>query len=397
MHAPNPPRRPWALPISAGVLVATLVVLLAPVAAASSPGLVLHPRYPGAATTANNLVTSGCGVAKLPHPWSFSLRTGIGKTNSRGQVALCAKSLNGVGTASSAGVAGGFEAAIPLRIPSNSTSVTVSTFTAVTVNLSASDGAANNSAPAPGCTAGISNYASYVADHEWDWAKTTVGNGSNITNFTFHDYNDTSSYTSNGGSYNSTSGNAATPSPFHLNRTSSEYLSMSYGGTGSCSATASVILNENAYLVDETTGGTIGYSNTTAATFSAFLTVSEVIDWSCGYSFEWYGPSNYANGSTTSVCVSYNTSLTSTVDFATWHSGGNVTGTNNSVAWGFNGSARGTETFNGSFHAGHRYTLFYLVDTTASAADSWRHGAGTWSFDLASHGDEFQIASIAIL
>jgi hypothetical protein len=395
-------RRGWlgAL-LGVGAATVALLMMLTPAAAATSANLTLHSPWKGAVTPSSSGYITGCANVKVI-PWKFHLKTGIGGGGSLGNVHSCKKAAGSLGLTSSADVYGGVTVSIPIKahaITSTTTSVSMNAMFTAAVALKATDGVASNTAAPPPCTAASSSYHDMDAYYEWNY---------NASYGYFYDYNDSYAYWDNysTGSYHYgyAYGTGPTPSPFNLNNTSYEDLYNYWGADSYCTASANYYVDQQANLVDTTTGF---YQTETNSTYPNYMDVNietySQIDWSCGYDFYWYGPSNYTYGNTTVTCTSYNATLVSYVDVYSYSyippytsTSSYTTGTNNTQVWSSTGTTHETAYWNDTFNGTHKYELLLYIEVGAGASDSWKKGIGSWNVNAASGGNGFKLTTVVI-
>ncbi len=379
-----------------GAMAVTLIMVLTPAATATSAGLVLTARYPGIETNQNFADVSGCAKLTTAKDWKFSLKTGLGGAADTGSAYACKKSLAGVGTSGYADGGGGFDIAIPFKVPSGTTNVTMNQASKIALTMKESDGVASNTAPAPKCPS--TTYTENGSNYDWNYTLSPYGY------YYFNNYNESYSYSSPTYSYNySYSYPYATPppSPFNLNNTTSEDIYAYSGGSGFCYSQVSLYMDAYADLYDNTNGTYIPYTSSSMLQYTdAYIETYTDIYWQCGYQFYWYGPSNYTYGNFTSSCYSYNTTYSYVDIYQEIGSSFTYTsysGTNNTQSYAFPSSlSTSSQSWVYTYLPTHKYSLEWDVYFSFDASSTWKKGSASWDFNAATLGNGIKLTSISI-
>jgi len=374
-------RRGWLTALTGGgAVLAALIMMLSPVAAATGAGLTLHAKYKGVVSPSNSLSQSGCGKAAMQVHWHFALKTGLGGSASTGKASSCKKQIAGVGQTASASTYGGFTLAVGLpKLGANVNNISANAGIKFTATTTASDG---------GKSAVCNNAPSYNTYNftEWEW--------NSFSNYAYQD-----NYSYNGIYYNYSYNVASVPSPFNLNNTTFYYHDSGWSIVAYCQAYTNAYMSVYAYLADLTTGTQMAASgNTLASTsygsfFDIFTEVYNQTDYGCSQYYEWDQGTSY--GSNTTTCFSYNTTLTSVI-YTYVPTFSSTTGSNNSVVWTGSMSTTGSIWFNGPFTHGDHYAILLYVSASFYVYNGWQHGFASWGFNMATGGNGFHLTSITI-
>jgi hypothetical protein len=378
-------RRGWLTGLAGvGAVAVALVMMLSPAAAATGGSLTLHAAYKGAVSPNSYLDVYGCAKAKITKPFHFALKTGIATAASNGKANQCKKVIAGVGVSSSAYSDGGVEVALPLKLPSGTTSVTVNTAQSAAVMVKATDGLTSNTVPPPVCSTAGETVSENITEYEWN---------------NFASYNE-SIYELETGTYNyfyNYSYGSPVPSPFYLNNTTYYYHDYYHAITASCQASASFETEQYGYLIDETTG-VEQFSNYTSSEFQdTYVEVDNTTDWGSSSYYYWDEGTTYGSNATTPFSYNSSGSLVETESDSSagfvFHS---TPGTNNTQTWSQTGSAINSMDFNNSFNTHNKYVLEIELYVYTSASDSWKRGYGEWALNMATSGNGYKLSSIVL-
>jgi len=371
-------RRGWlGYLVGGGAIAVALIMALSPAATAASANF-LHAPYKGVVSPNNDIYQSGCGKVTAEKKWHFSMKKGVGGSESKGSAASCKKQIAGVGQSSDAESYGGFDLAFSLgKIPATATTVDANITASWAASFTASDGGKS-----PACNNLVNTYNDSFT--EWEW-----------NSFGSFAYQENDSY--NGIWYNYSYNTASLPSPFNLNNTTYYYTYHDSSTYASCEAYGNAFAEVYGYLVDTTTGSEQYTSSNSIGSngemFDVFVEVFNETDFGCDQYYEWDEGSSY--GSNTSTCYSYNTTLTSEV-YSYVPTFTSSTGTSSTVSWSNTSSTTGDMTWSGPWASTDHFALVLYVYADVYAYNGWQHGSASFMFNMATLGHGFKLNKIVI-
>lgn len=393
----GPARRQWTRLFALGsVLVVSMIMMTSSAAAATHATSQLHPPFKGGTVSPSYIYydQAGCGSLTVVKPWSVSLHSGSWKGYSKGSASVCSNAdyNHGVDLGTSGLVYSDslYDVGIPVKVPSSDHRVTVSMNASWNYSIASTDGGN------PACIVNGNAFDDTTYNAQWNYSPTSGSYGKDNYSSWSEAYDPSVPYWSN-----YTQGSGPLPQPWHFNNSTSFSWTHSWGGSWSCSATAEVYLDAQAYLVDQTNGTYIGASvngvGASGILSHYYVETENSTSWTCSNSTVWTGPSGTWTNATVSCSTQNATVTTYLCKYWTGSSATCSTNSANSGSFVSLSSMSGSWVFDYSYKSHHSYILVMTLLGFGRAQDDWPGlGAAGFSLNMATAGHRFLLSSIVL-